>query len=915
MPLRGESVGTAYVRILADGSGLDDSIKDELNATEPVLKAQGARGSQAYVDGFKKHMKKEPTRKQMRDAIGNAVAGGDVFEKFLKSNKWKETVKALEMQFGEAGERAAANLANGLIEGGDFDAFKARLRNLQGEVSKAVEELQQVADEEDRRRLRKLGDEFDLLTDKVNHYTHGIGANRENRKQFLRELRDIRDGMRDAGGETEKFNLHADDVYRTLRRSNPTLDRFSGSMRRIGDRVGRVFGKGSRNDFLNFFGVFVGGLASLPGLLTKAVSGFINFGRKVADSFLEAGGGVSGFVSALGTLAAPLALLGAGLLVLVAILGPVAALISTLTGAVVALAGSLAFTLAGALGVVFGLLGPLIAGLAVFTAAVLSKKGAFKEVLRPLIDEFKELGEVAGGPILDGVKDAVAGLGPVISGLKPLISGISEAIGETIRGFGDALKGKGFKDFINVMERRLPDMVEKLGTIFGNVLGGLGGLFRAVIPITNEFLDWLVKITGEFADWINTKDGQQTMKEFFRKASESAKALWGFIKEAGLALGTLLDQGRPTGDDIFTSLKGKAIELRDFIQEQIDSGAMKQWFIDSKDTVDRLGESIEKIILIIEDLDTEETRDELDTLIESFNGLLEIMNLVATAGTAIFDAIDSFTQISSLAKIEEGMADLGEAAKVVKDAYKDTTKDLNRQWDSVRSKVEGVAKDVGKAFNTPLATIKDAWDRNVGRIRTILDGLKEKMREIGIFIGEKWDDIVKDVKSVPERIANLVEVFKTAGAALAKGLIQGLVDTDFGGAVSSMANTVWNAILARLNEAISRMNAAIPNSIGPIDLPDNPISPLARGTITSGPMLALIGESGREAVVPLDRPLSQVDPAVRELAAFARGLPTNGTARGGKTVDASGWTIVTPGTDSRAVANEVLNRLVATAYM
>jgi hypothetical protein len=74
----------------------------------------------------------------------------------------------------------------------------------------------------------------------------------------------------------------------------------------------------------------------------------------------------------------------------------------------------------------------------------------------------------------------------------------------------------------------------------------------------------------------------------------------------------------------------------------------------------------------------------------------------------------------------------------------------------------------------------------------------------------------------------------------------------------------------------------------------------------------IIGESGREAIVPLSRPLGQVDPSVRMLSAIAQGK-VNVTA-GGPSVEANGWTIVTPTEDPAAVATEALNQLTAMAY-
>lgn len=78
----------------------------------------------------------------------------------------------------------------------------------------------------------------------------------------------------------------------------------------------------------------------------------------------------------------------------------------------------------------------------------------------------------------------------------------------------------------------------------------------------------------------------------------------------------------------------------------------------------------------------------------------------------------------------------------------------------------------------------------------------------------------------------------------------------------------------------------------------------------------MIGEAGAEAVVPLNRPLSQVDPAVRMLSAIAQNkmMASGGVVGTGRTIDVGGITVVTPNSDSRAVATEVVNRLVASSY-
>jgi len=94
--------------------------------------------------------------------------------------------------------------------------------------------------------------------------------------------------------------------------------------------------------------------------------------------------------------------------------------------------------------------------------------------------------------------------------------------------------------------------------------------------------------------------------------------------------------------------------------------------------------------------------------------------------------------------------------------------------------------------------------------------------------------------------------------------------------------------------------------------------PMAEGGVLDRPTHVLAGEAGREAFVPLDRPLSQVDPSVRWLAAIAQGKsPIPHMANGGiagpsgpQIVVSEGAIVVNESGDPRRSANEVLTRLV-----
>lgn len=86
----------------------------------------------------------------------------------------------------------------------------------------------------------------------------------------------------------------------------------------------------------------------------------------------------------------------------------------------------------------------------------------------------------------------------------------------------------------------------------------------------------------------------------------------------------------------------------------------------------------------------------------------------------------------------------------------------------------------------------------------------------------------------------------------------------------------------------------------------------AVGGTFHGAQIREIAEDGPEAVVPLNRPLAQVDPSVRMLSAFAQGLlPTATTSEGtGRQVTFMAGAIVVQGADDpRRAAIEVANEI------
>lgn len=139
---------------------------------------------------------------------------------------------------------------------------------------------------------------------------------------------------------------------------------------------------------------------------------------------------------------------------------------------------------------------------------------------------------------------------------------------------------------------------------------------------------------------------------------------------------------------------------------------------------------------------------------------------------------------------------------------------------------------------------------------------------------------------------------------------QGIVDIFSGlfNGIVGIAEGVMNGVIDLINGLIEGINAvagAVGISIGSIPH----VNWNAAGAIINGPtLLQGVGEAGPEAIVPLRRPLSQVDPSVRGLSAIAQGLSV--PAGAGTNVTVESGAIVVQGTeDAAATANETVNRL------
>jgi hypothetical protein len=142
---------------------------------------------------------------------------------------------------------------------------------------------------------------------------------------------------------------------------------------------------------------------------------------------------------------------------------------------------------------------------------------------------------------------------------------------------------------------------------------------------------------------------------------------------------------------------------------------------------------------------------------------------------------------------------------------------------------------------------------------------------VGAFISKSFDDVVFSVRVAVDWFNNLIGIINNVIGAIARIAFPSPPSWLFGG-----------------------------------------FAGFASGGIVTGPTRALVGEAGPEAIIPLNRPLSQVDPSVRALSALLQGQTDGQVFRGGgNTFSEGAIQVVTPYADPRLTAIEVMDALAA----
>lgn len=200
---------------------------------------------------------------------------------------------------------------------------------------------------------------------------------------------------------------------------------------------------------------------------------------------------------------------------------------------------------------------------------------------------------------------------------------------------------------------------------------------------------------------------------------------------------------------------------------------------------------------------------------------------------------------------------------------------LVKNWDTITEKVP----ILGTAFEAVKNVVLGIKDKVLGALQAIPDFLRDHWPEIAVLISGPFapivilatdgfgirsaligafTDVLEFLRGLPGDVLNAATEI---GKAMLNGLKEGLSGTV--GFVAEVGNALLSALKSMVNQfIIDPINSALEFHIGGsilgkswgIDINPPDIPHLAAGGIVNRPTLALIGEAGPEAVVPLSGP-------------------------------------------------------------
>lgn len=529
--------------------------------------------------------------------------------------------------------------------------------------------------------------------------------------------------------------------------------------------------------------------------------------------------------------------------------------------------------IAYALGQIAGSIGTVGVGIGVFLAeSIANGLGRQKErIIRSLVAQFENTGNMfaSAGNIAqafaDGFYDVITSTGAIRIG-SSIVSAVL-AIQASIVEIGFKFGG----DLLQGIERSVTDNMPGVAEAFSNVLTGIAPIFESAEKAINDMSDSISRVYDNY----------------IRPSIESStRAISGiislFVKGWNNYIQPVIEKlGQGFSDTIgkhISPMIQKILEMVASFQE------MSQ--VITAYVAPVIGFIVEQLTRVL--APTLEYIGEVFRVL--FNTVADILGGVADFLKGVFDIITGILT-GDMSKIFDGFTETGDAIMNILSTLLTALLDLTVAvlkfiWDTIVAIFQGIWDGIVAIFAPLGEWFAERWND----ITTVLaevakwfgdmfqkawNALTNVFSSIGTWFGERWNDVTTALSNVATWFGNIFKTafeavknaFSTIGSFFSgvwttvKNIFVNagqMVGSAVGGAFKSAVNAVLGTIENVVNGFIGMINGVLSairklpglgwvGSVGTVSLPR-----LARGGIVDSPTVAMIGEAGKEVVMPLE---------------------------------------------------------------
>ena len=528
--------------------------------------------------------------------------------------------------------------------------------------------------------------------------------------------------------------------------------------------------------------------------------------------------------------------------------------------------------IAYALGQIAGSIGTIGVGIGVFLAESIANglERQKERIIRSLVAQFENTGNMfaSAGNIAqafaDGFYDVITSTGAVRIG-SSIVSAVL-AIQASIVEIGFKLGG----DLLKGIERIVTDNMPGVAEAFSNALTGIAPIFESAEKAINDLSDSISRVYDQYirpSIESSTKAISSIIYLFVKGWNNYIKPI---IEKLGQGFSNTIDKHISPMIQKILEMVASFQEMSQVINAYV--GPVIGFFVEQLTRV--LAPTLEYIGEVFRVL--------FNTVADIFGGIADFLK-------GIFDIITGILT-SDMSKIFDGFTETGDAimnilSTILTGLLDLTVAVLKFIWDTIVAIFQGIWDGIVAIF-TPLGEWFAArWND----ITTVLadvakwfgdmfqkawNALTNVFSSIGTWFGERWNDVTTALANVATWFGNIFKTafeavknaFSTIGSFFSgvwntvKSIFVNagqMVGSAVGGAFKSAVNAVLGTIENVVNGFIGMINGVIDlinkipgvslGGIGYVSLPR-----LARGGIVDSPTVAMIGEAGKEVVMPLE---------------------------------------------------------------